>query len=85
MVAGVVGVAEAVIYAVYVGKVARAKKREAMLRERKVVVGREEIGGRTATGRESVSAAREEIWGRGVNGGLRRRVRERWEEGEGEN
>lgn len=91
-VAGGVGVAEVVIYAIYLGKVERAREREGRLRERKVVVGTEDIRGRKmkdggdgdgeddATGR----AETEEIWGRGVNGGLRRRVREKWEEGKRE-
>ncbi|OGM44667.1 hypothetical protein ABOM_007470 [Aspergillus bombycis] len=76
-----VGVAEVAIYAIYLGKVERARKKERGVKERKVVVGREVLGG----GDESESVQRvdgekEEIWGRGPNGGLRRRVRERWEE-----
>lgn len=82
-VAGGVGVAEVVIYAIYLGKVERAREREGRLRERKVVVGTEEVRGRKMKdgGDGDATAETEEIWGRGVNGGLRRRVREKWEEG----
>lgn len=77
----VVGVAEVVIYAVYLEKVSRARDREKKVRERKVVFGSEKVGG--GERREGENEG-EEIWGRGVNGGLRRRVRERWEEREKE-
>lgn len=78
----VVGVAEVVIYAVYLGKVSRAKDKEGRVRERKVVVGSEEVVGRKNDGDGDGDGEKEEIWGRGANGGLRRRVREKWEERE---
>lgn len=85
--AGVVGVAEVVIYAVYLDKIRQARVREGKIRERKVVVGREVVGGDgSGDGGEDhggrVKEGREEIWGRGANGGVRRRVRERWEKEE---
>ena len=84
-----VGVAETVVYAAYLRKVAKARERERGRRERKVVVQRDVIVAR-GKGRDGVEdgdemgevgmgGEREEIWGRGVNGGFRRRVRERWE------
>ncbi|KAE8371483.1 endoplasmic reticulum-based factor for assembly of V-ATPase-domain-containing protein [Aspergillus bertholletiae] len=76
-----VGVAEVTIYAIYLGKVERARKKERGLKERKVVVGREVLGGEDESESvQRVDGEKEEIWGRGPNGGLRRRVRERWEE-----
>ncbi|KAL4872370.1 endoplasmic reticulum-based factor for assembly of V-ATPase-domain-containing protein [Aspergillus spectabilis] len=79
-----VGVAEVVIYAIYLGKVERAKGKERRVRERKEVVGREEVRGRISSDVKTPEAENEKeeevIWGRGPNGGLRRRVREKWEE-----
>lgn len=85
-VAGGVGIAEVVIYAVYLGKVSQAREREGRLKERKVIVGTEELRGREEKKKDGDGDgdAMEEIWGRGVNGGLRRRVREKWEEAERE-
>ncbi|PYH38581.1 TMEM199/VMA12 family protein [Aspergillus neoniger CBS 115656] len=87
----VVGVAEVMIYAIYLRKVEVARGRERRVKERKVVVGSERVGG--GESRESGEGGsngervgegdkEEVIWGRGVNGGLRRRVREKWEEKE---
>ncbi|TPR08117.1 Vesicle coat protein involved in Golgi to plasma membrane transport family protein [Aspergillus niger] len=64
-----------------------AKGRERRVKERKVVVESERVGGKVKQGDEDgaerVGGKEEEvIWGRGVNGGLRRRVREKWEEKE---
>lgn len=84
-----VGVAEVLIYAIYLGKIEQARGKEGRLRERKEVVGREEVGGRDSRERDRALPAGTEgdgekdkdvIWGRGPNGGLRRRVREKWEE-----
>ncbi|KAL4990995.1 endoplasmic reticulum-based factor for assembly of V-ATPase-domain-containing protein [Aspergillus falconensis] len=82
-----VGVAEVLIYAIYLGKIEAARGKEGRRKEKKVVIGSEEVGGR---GRDQQSPERTEIkvngedkeviWGRGPNGGLRRRVREKWEE-----
>ncbi|RAL00677.1 TMEM199/VMA12 family protein [Aspergillus ibericus CBS 121593] len=81
-----VGVTEVMIYAIYLRKIEVAKGRERRLKERKVVVGSERVGGTGGVGeggeRVGDDGEKEEIWGRGVNGGLRRRVRERWEEKE---
>ncbi|KKK18315.1 hypothetical protein ARAM_001619, partial [Aspergillus rambellii] len=98
-----VGVAEVLIYAIYLGKIEQARSRERRVRERKEIVGREEIGRKgdsektpRLAGEEQKEEEEEEeeegqdtetaevIWGRGPNGGLRRRVREKWEEGEEE-
>ena len=78
-----VGVAEVMIYAIYLRKIEMAKGKERKMKERKVVIGSEKVGGTSGdTGEEPVDGdgEKEEIWGRGVNGGLRRRVREKWEE-----
>lgn len=84
-----VGVAETVVYAAYLRKVKEAKREEKKIRERKEVIASsalrseekdatEDTGVDTpvidGTNREEVK-----IWGKGVNGGIRRRVRERWE------
>jgi TMEM199 family protein len=79
----VVGVAEVTVYAGYLRKVERSRRLENKKREVKVMLGE-------YTGENEVSIERvdltvggkrdaEEIWGRGVNGGMRRRVREKWE------
>ncbi|EAU33449.1 predicted protein [Aspergillus terreus NIH2624] len=80
-----VGVAEVLIYAIYWHKAGEARKRERKMRERKEVVGSEVLSGRPDHriqdgGEVAAAAEKEEIWGRGANGGLRRRVRERWEQ-----
>ncbi|KAL1986400.1 hypothetical protein VTN96DRAFT_6479 [Rasamsonia emersonii] len=82
-----VGVAEVVVYAAYLRKVRQARKKEKATMERKVVVGsvgddgseeRKKAEKRTETDDGGSVGEKEEIWGRGVNGGVRRRVRERW-------
>ncbi|KAL4881060.1 endoplasmic reticulum-based factor for assembly of V-ATPase-domain-containing protein [Aspergillus karnatakaensis] len=84
-----VGVAEVAIYAIYLGKVEKARGRERRVKERKEVLGSEEVRGRESEkGDDAVERQvdggqekdGEVIWGRGPNGGLRRRVREKWEE-----
>lgn len=96
-----VGIAEILIYAIYWGKVSAARGKESKVRERKVVIARDEVGGRQGTkgqeGHEQTTVSipgqstnhatgnkegGEMIWGKGVNGGVRRRVREKWEEKE---
>lgn len=79
-----VAVAEAFLYGAYLEKVSRAKARERRIRERKVFVGRVEgeKEGENVVVDGSVGVdvdEKEEIWGKGVNGGVRRRVREKWE------
>lgn len=99
-VALIVGVAEVVIYAIYLGKVEQARTRETKLKERKMVVDSDQVGGgeqqvgdkdtdeqKDSSAPVDVSSGRQEeekIWGRGANGGIRRRVREKWEEQERE-
>ncbi|KAE8147550.1 endoplasmic reticulum-based factor for assembly of V-ATPase-domain-containing protein [Aspergillus avenaceus] len=73
-----VGVAEVLIYVIYLGKVERARAKERKLKEKKEIVVREILGAEKSG--LMVDGDKEEIWGRGPNGGLRRRVRERWEE-----
>jgi hypothetical protein len=76
-----VAVAESFLYFTYLGKVERAKAKERAKREKKVFIGRvgdEDVN--TKVGSEvQVGGEKEEIWGKGVNGGVRRRVREKWE------
>ncbi|KAF7718637.1 Uncharacterized protein PECH_008843 [Penicillium ucsense] len=86
-----VAVAEAFLYGAYLEKVSRARAKEKRIKERKVVIGPVEGDGdvaemeetETETGMETLTQAqvdrKEEIWGKGVNGGVRRRVREKWE------
>jgi hypothetical protein len=77
-----VGVAEVVVYAAYLRKVAQAKAKEKSFKERKEVV-KDDVSSSDDTAAASVAQAdqtKEEIWGKGVNGGVRRRVRERWEQ-----
>lgn len=92
-VALVVGVAEVGVYAAYLRKVSEGRGRERSRREKKVILG-EYTGstswdawgtrhGQDAKTETETESSREnmktEIWGRGVNGGVRRRVREKWE------
>ncbi|KAK2763707.1 hypothetical protein FQN54_009323 [Arachnomyces sp. PD_36] len=75
----VVGVAEVVIYAAYLRKVKMAREKERKIVERKEV--RFVVDKEVEREAEGVDVGeKEEIWGRGVNGGVRRRVREKWEE-----
>ncbi|PCH03611.1 ATPase, vacuolar ER assembly factor, Vma12 [Penicillium occitanis (nom. inval.)] len=73
-----VGVAETVVYAAYVRKVKYAKDAEKKVKERKEVVSSVEVGWNDES-RRDVDGEEEVIWGKGVNGGVRRRVREKWE------
>ncbi|KAJ5235307.1 uncharacterized protein N7469_004475 [Penicillium citrinum] len=74
-----VAVAESFLYVFYIGKIERAKVKERKFKERKVFV--EEVG--DGDGEEKDDAVnideKEKIWGKGVNGGVRRRAREKWE------
>ncbi|KAL4926838.1 TMEM199/VMA12 family protein [Aspergillus undulatus] len=87
-----VGVAEVAMYAIYLGKIESAREKERKVKERKEVMSRAEVGGvgggavtETRIREQEAGEEKEVIWGRGPNGGLRRRVREKWEEGEKEN
>ncbi|KAF4294437.1 hypothetical protein KXW98_002191 [Aspergillus fumigatus] len=81
-----VGVAEVLIYAIYLQKVDQARAREGRIKERKEVVETDVVrAGPGQAGKEGVQridGEQETIWGRGANGGVRRRVREKWEEKE---
>ncbi|CEL02865.1 hypothetical protein ASPCAL04028 [Aspergillus calidoustus] len=85
-----IGVAEVTIYAIYLGKVEQARKKEKKMKERKRVIQKEEVRARGKDADDEtpipvpVPDKKDEdvIWGRGPNGGVRRRVREKWEEGE---
>ena len=86
-----VGVAEVVVYSAYLRKKAEARDKEAAKKERKSVIGPVEIDlaeeelMKQKTNSGHVVKHKEEIWGRGVNGGMRRRVREEWEKKEAAN
>ncbi|KAJ5103750.1 hypothetical protein N7532_004279 [Penicillium argentinense] len=76
-----VAVAESFLYVFYIGKIERAKIKEGKLKERKVFV-KEVYGalrGEIDEGRAINVDEKAEIWGKGVNGGVRRRIREKWE------
>ena len=83
-----VGVAETVVYAAYLQKMDRARSKERSIVERKELIG--EVLGDNETGKVNEGCVRVgkrervEIWGKGINGGARRRIRERWERGERE-
>ncbi|KAL2426223.1 hypothetical protein ABEF95_000462 [Exophiala dermatitidis] len=77
----VVGVAEVTVYAGYLRKVRLSKQKERAKREKKVFIGEycgEEDSNKIESRPSSAAAEKEEIWGRGVNGGLRRRLRDKW-------
>lgn len=69
-----VAVAEAFLYAAYIGKVEKAKAKERRVKERKSLVG--DVEDESA---QNVDREEDTIWGKGANGGVRRRVREKWE------
>lgn len=81
-VAVIVGVAEVTVYAGYLRKVEESRRKERKKRERKEVIGeftgQDEGVDAWGTGMD-VEVEKTEIWGRGVHGGARRRVREKWE------
>jgi len=80
----VVGVAEVTVYAGYLRKVEQSRVKERKTREIKTVVGK--FNGEGEDGIAMVNGNTEDeerIWGRGVNGGVRRRVREKWEKEQG--
>lgn len=80
--AAVVGVAEVVVYAAYWRKAGAAKEKEKKVVEKKVVIGEYKGELDRPAGDTSVSVGtmeeKVEIWGKGVNGGARRRLIERW-------
>lgn len=74
-----VAVAESFLYVFYIGKIERARGKERKFKERKVFV--KEVDGDAETVEDVTVSVdeKEKIWGKGVNGGVRRRVREKWE------
>jgi hypothetical protein len=79
-VAVLVGVAEVVVYSGYLRKVNESKRAERAKLERKEVVSLSlEDEKAVLDFRATGIGEKQEIWGRGVNGGMRRRVRENWE------
>lgn len=83
----VVGVAEVVVYAAYLRQKAEAREKEGKKKERKALIGEVKFdedkdwkkGEIIKRLKEDGAESREEIWGRGANGGMRRRVRDQWE------
>lgn len=76
----VMGVAEVVVYSAYLRKLKEGKAREKSVKERKAFIG-DTKGEEDAAHMVDVNdgkGQKEEIWGRGVNGGMRRRVQEKW-------
>jgi Endoplasmic reticulum-based factor for assembly of V-ATPase. len=71
-----VAIAESFLYVAYVGKIERAQAQERKFKERKTVVGEVQDSGQVGNTEEREGV---EIWGKGVNGGVRRRVREKYE------
>lgn len=74
-----VAVAESLLYVFYIGKIERAKVKERKFKERKVFVKEVDGGAETVEDDTLNVDEKEKIWGKGVNGGVRRRVREKWE------
>lgn len=77
----VVGCAEVGVYAIFLRKKRLGKEKEALKKEKQFLLNSEEISALRSS--ESVAGStkieKEEIWGRGKHGGMRRRVREKWE------
>ena len=73
-----VGIAEVTVYAAYLRNVKVGRAKESAKREKKEFLA-EYTGDTSAIPLHHLASKKEEIWGRGVNGGVRRRVREKWE------
>lgn len=80
-VSAIVAVAEVTIYAAYLRKVRHSREKERAKKEKKTFVGQYIGDGEKLLSPEldSKNIDKQEIWGRGINGGMRRRVREKWE------
>jgi TMEM199 family protein len=79
-VAILVGVAEVVVYAGYLRKVMESKLKERRKKDmREIVPLSAEDEKAIVNARTTGTTEKDAIWGRGVNGGMRRRVREKWE------
>ncbi len=72
------------VYAAYLRNVEVARQKEVRRREVKTVVAMGKVATRSLERNEDydMEGEKEEIWGRGINRGVRRRVRERWEKEE---
>lgn len=75
-----VGVAEVVVYASYLRKMRAAKEKERKIKEIKQVIPEDHAADDSKEIKDV--SHRDEIWGRGINGGIRRRIRERWKANE---
>lgn len=84
----VVGIAEVAVYAAYLRKVEESRRKERRRKEKKEVIGEYTDEGDAVdawgtrggkVSRDDTEVEQSEIWGRGVHGGMRRRVREKWE------
>jgi hypothetical protein len=74
----VVGIAEVTVYAAYLRNVRVSREKERAKREKKQFIA-EYRGDDPGIPLDHVVDEKEEIWGRGKHGGMRRRVREKWE------
>lgn len=84
----VVGVAEVTVYAAYLRKVEESRRRERKLKEKKEIIGEytipvDAVDARGMPETKIPEGEQTEIWGRGINGGMRRRVQEKWEKSQG--
>lgn len=81
-----VGVAEVVVYNSYLRKMREGRQKEGKRKEIKTVVG--EFTGKSVEAVEAWGETKQvettQIWGKGVHGGMRRRVREKWEKEQAE-
>lgn len=77
----VVGVAEVTVYAGYLRKVKEARVKERKKKEKKVLIGEYKGPGDEGDANSVIlqEGEKEIIWGKGKHGGMRRRVREKWE------
>lgn len=74
----VVGIAEVTVYAAYLRNVRVSREKESAKREKKQFIA-EFKGDEPAIPLHHIPNDTQEIWGRGKHGGMRRRVREKWE------
>ncbi|KAK5057597.1 hypothetical protein LTR84_011597 [Exophiala bonariae] len=74
----VVGIAEVTVYAAYLRNVRVSREKESAKREKKQFIA-EFRGDEPPIPLHHIVDESQEIWGRGKHGGMRRRVREKWE------
>ncbi|RMZ81430.1 hypothetical protein DV738_g2316, partial [Chaetothyriales sp. CBS 135597] len=81
----VVGIAEVGVYSIYLRNVRVAREKERRKKEKKFLIlehgddEKEAMAAAAAAAATTGVSVQEEIWGRGKHGGMRRRVREKWE------